>query len=140
MPLSPFFNSVARICVLLFINFLTSLSFSYKLFPDRSAYRWVISVVRLASASSTVAAILPPSSERWLPLIGVVGHPMSPLLELSVNDGVPSVQVGVDPSALPAGGVHVKPPPPRLLPPLSTLRDDFVSLPPLPLPLPLLSK
>ena len=65
---------------------------------------------------------------------------MSPLLELSVNDGVPSVHVGVEPSALPVGGVHVSPPPPRLLPPLSTLNDDFVSLPPLPLPLPLLSK
>lgn len=34
-----------------------------------------ISVVRLANASSTVAAILPPSSWRWLPLIGVVGQP-----------------------------------------------------------------
>ena len=66
--------------------------------------------------------------------------PASPLLELSVKDGVPSVQVGVEPSALPAGGVQVKPPPPRLLPPLSTLSEDFVSLPPLPLPLPLLSK
>lgn len=65
---------------------------------------------------------------------------MSPLLELSVKDGVPSVHVGVEPSALPAGGVHVRPPPPRLLPPLSTLSDDLVSLPPLPLPLPLLSK
>jgi len=54
---------------------------------------------------------------------------------------VPSVNVGVEPSALPAGGVHVRPPPPRLLlPPLSTLSDDLVSLPPLPLPLPLLSK
>lgn len=66
--------------------------------------------------------------------------PASPLLELSVKDGVPSVQVGVEPSALPAGGVQVRPPPPRLLPPLSTLNEDFVSLPPLPLPLPLLSK
>lgn len=66
---------------------------------------------------------------------------MSPLLELSVKEGVPSVQVGVEPSALPVGGVHVNPPPPRLLPPLSTLNDDFVSRPPLPpLPLPLLSK
>lgn len=65
--------------------------------------------------------------------------PMSPLLELSVKEGVPSVQVGVEPSALPAGGVHVSPPPPRLLPPLSTLKDDFVSRPPLP-PLPLLSR
>lgn len=64
---------------------------------------------------------------------------MSPLLELSVKDGVPSVHVGVEPSALPAGGVQVRPPPPRLLPPLSTLSDDLVSLP-LPLPLPLLSK
>lgn len=66
--------------------------------------------------------------------------PMSPLLELSVKDGVPSVHVGVEPSALPAGGVHVRPPPRLLLPPLSTLSDDLVSLPPLPLPLPLLSK
>lgn len=66
--------------------------------------------------------------------------PISPLLELSVKDGVPSVQVGVEPSALPAGGVQVKPPPPRLLPPLSTLKDDLVSLPPLPLPLPLFSR
>lgn len=34
-----------------------------------------ISVVRLASASSTVAATLPPTSFLWLPLVGVVGQP-----------------------------------------------------------------
>lgn len=55
---------------------------------------------------------------------------MSPLLDDSVNEGVPSVHVGVDPST-DAGGVHASPlewlewPAPEL--PDSTLRDDFVS-------------
>lgn len=34
--------------------------------------------------------------------------PISPLLDDSVNEGVPSVQVGVEPSTE-AGGVHAKP-------------------------------
>lgn len=55
--------------------------------------------------------------------------PISPLLEDSVKEGVPSVQVGVEPST-DVGGVHGKPlewllewPAPEL--PDSTLSDDF---------------
>lgn len=55
--------------------------------------------------------------------------PISPLLEDSVKEGVPSVQVGVEPST-DVGGVHAKPlewllewPAPEL--PDSTLSDDF---------------
>lgn len=53
--------------------------------------------------------------------------PMSPLLDDSVNDGVPSVHVGVEPST-DAGGVHAMPlecPAPEL--PDSTLNDDLFS-------------
>jgi hypothetical protein len=59
---------------------------------------------------------------------------MSPLLDDSVNDGVPSVQVGVEPSTE-AGGVHVRvrpvPVAPEPKPEVdeldSTLRDDLFS-------------
>lgn len=59
---------------------------------------------------------------------------MSPDDEDSVKDGVPSVQVGVDPSTL-AGGVHARclpvPVTPEPIPdvdePDSTLREDLFS-------------
>lgn len=56
--------------------------------------------------------------------------PISPLLEDSVKEGVPSVHVGVEPSTE-AGGVQARPrewlecPAPEL--PDSTLRDDLFS-------------
>lgn len=59
-----------------------------------------------------------------------IHSPMSPLLDDSVKDGVPSVHVGVEPSTE-AGGVHASPrewlewPAPEL--PDSTLKDDLFS-------------
>lgn len=60
--------------------------------------------------------------------------PISPLLDDSVKEGVPSVQVGVEPSTE-AGGVHVRvrpvPVAPEPKPDVdeldSTLRDDLLS-------------
>lgn len=66
--------------------------------------------------------------------IGVVGQPMSPLLDDSVKEGVPSVQVGVEPSTE-AGGVQVRVRPVAVAPEPkpdveeldSTLREDLLS-------------
>lgn len=67
------------------------------------------------------------------PIMPTISHsPMSPLLEDSVKDGVPSVHVGVEPST-DAGGVQARPlewldecPAPLELPD-STLNDDLFS-------------
>lgn len=68
---------------------------------------------------------------HFRPCSNLVNIPISPLLEDSVNEGVPSVHVGVEPSTE-AGGVQAKPlewlecPAPEL--PDSTLNVDLFSV------------